>query len=90
VPLTTNAIETFISTKITDLTECNIGNINDEYPKAHNWLISFVGSLIFEGHIQEADRHFLIQLIRKVEMSFDEYHLARETLEEFVQGGNNK
>lgn len=88
MPLTSYAIETFVSAKITGLTESNLADMAKEYPDANSWLTSFVGNVIFRNHIQESDRPFLIQFIRKVEKSFDEYRLAKETLDQFVQEGN--
>ncbi len=88
MPLTSYAIETFVSAKITALTESNIADMAKEYPDADRWLTSFVGNVIFRNHIQESDRPFLIQFIRKVEKSFDEYRLAKEALDQFVQRGN--
>ena len=90
MPFTKYAIDTFISEKITELTECNVENMRSEYPESEKWVSTFMVAVIMMAHVSEEHKHFVIQFIRKVEMCFDEYHLARETLKEYVkERGNN-
>ncbi|MGZ8224079.1 MAG: hypothetical protein ACXW0H_03235 [Methylobacter sp.] len=90
MPFTKYAVETFISKKITEVTECNVADLYTEFPSAKKWLSSFGLMVIFVNQPREEMRPFALQFLRRVEAAFSEYALAREDLQGLVAGSRGK
>lgn len=90
MPLTKYAVETFISKKITEVTECNVADLYAEFPSAKEWLSGFGLMVIFVNQPREEIRPFALQFLRRVETTFSEYALAREYLQRLVLGSRGR
>jgi hypothetical protein len=86
VPFTKYAIEQFISTKITKITECQLADLYAEFPNARTWLSGFGLMVIFVNQPPEEKRAFALQFIRRVEMVLFEYSSARTELQDLISG----
>ena len=88
--LTKYAVETFISKKIIEVTECNAIDICAEFPSAKEWLSGFGLMIIFVNQPREEIRPFALQFLRRIETAFSEYSLAREDLQHLVSGDRGR
>lgn len=80
------AIETFISDKITAVTECNVSDLYAEFPAAKNWVSGFGLMVIYVDQPPIATRPFALQFVRRAEMAFAEYASARDELVGLIIG----
>lgn len=86
MPFTKHAVETFISDKITKVTECNVKDLYAEFPSAKDWVSGFGLMVIFVNQPPEDRRPFALQIVRRTEMAFAEYSRARTELQELISG----
>jgi hypothetical protein len=86
VPLTKYAIETFISSKVTALTECRIANVSAEFPHSANWVSGFGLMVIFVNQPAEAMRPYTLQFVRRTEMAIAEYARMRAEVQDLISG----
>ncbi len=86
MPLSQYAIDTFISSKIKELTECRLADLSAEFPNSKNWLSHFSLAVIFIKPLPAAARPFVIQLVRRTEMAIAEYARMRAELESLLSG----
>lgn len=90
MPFTRYAVETFISDKITKVTECNITDLYAEFPAACDWVSGFGLMVIFVNQPREEVQPFALQFVRRAEMALAEYASAREELRSFVSGNRGR
>jgi hypothetical protein len=86
MPLSKYAIDTFISSKINDLTECRLADLSVEFPNSKNWVSRFGLTVIFVKPVPEAARPFVIQFIRRAEMATAEYGRMRLEIQYLLSG----
>lgn len=86
MPFTRYAIETFISAKITKITECRLADLGAEFPNAKTWVSGFGLMVIFVNQPREEIRPFAFQFVRRVEMVLSEYSSAREEVQDLISG----
>jgi hypothetical protein len=86
VPFTKYAIETFISSKITALTECRLADLSAEFPNSSNWVSGFGLMVIFVNQPPEGMRPFALQFVRRIEMAIAEYARMRAELQNLLSG----
>jgi hypothetical protein len=86
MPLSKYAIDTFISSKINELTECRLADLSAEFPNSKNWLSQFSLAVILIKPFPAAARPFVIQLVRHTEMAIAEYARMRAELEYLLSG----
>lgn len=87
MPFTKYAVDTFISDKVTDVTECMLADLYAEFPDAKNWVSGFGLMVIFNNRPPVQCRPFALQLVRRVEMIFVEYSQARHQLLDLIAKG---
>jgi hypothetical protein len=81
MPLSKYAIDTFISSRIKELTECRLVDLSAEFPNSKNWLSSFALMVIFIKPLPATVRPFIIQFVRRTEMAIAEYARMRVELQ---------
>jgi hypothetical protein len=86
MPFTKHAVETFISAKITAITECRIADLDAEFPAAKDWVSAFGLRVMFNDQPPEKMRPFTLQFIRRVEMALSEYSAARMQIQDLIPG----
>ena len=86
MPFTKHAVETFISAKITAITECRMADLAAEFPAAKDWVSAFGLRVIFNDQPPEKMRPFALQFIRRVEMALSEYSAARMQIQDLISG----
>jgi hypothetical protein len=86
MPLSKYAIDTFISSKITELTECHLTDLSAEFPNSKDWVSRFGLTVIFVKPLPEAARPFVIQFVRRTEMAIAEYARMRVELQYLLSG----
>lgn len=86
MPFTKSAIETFISSKITHLTECRVGDLAGEFPNSGTWVSGLGLVIIFNNQPPDAMRPFVLQFVRRVEMTIAEYTRMRVELQGLLSG----
>jgi hypothetical protein len=86
VPFTKNAVERFISARITKITECRLADLYAEFPNAKTWVSDFGLMVIFVNLPRKEKRAFALQFIRRVEMALSEYSSAREEIQDLISG----
>ncbi len=87
MPFTKYAVDTFISDKVTGVTECTLADLYAEFPDAKNWVSSFGLMVIFNNQPPVQRRPLALQLIRRVEMIFVEHSQARHQLLDLIAKG---
>jgi len=86
MPLSKYAIDTFISSKIKELTECRLADLSAEFPNSKDWVSLFGLTVIVIKPLPEAARPFVIQFIRRTEMAFSEYARMKAELQYLLSG----
>lgn len=86
MPFTKYAIETFISKRVTEITECRLCELSAEFPHANNWVSGFGLMIIFVNQPHAEHRPFALQFVRRVEMALFEYGRVREELRSLLSG----
>lgn len=86
MPFTSYAIDTFISARITKVTECRLADLSAEFPNAKTWVSGFGLMVMFTNQPREEIRPFALQFVRRVEMVLSEYSRAREQLQDLISG----
>jgi hypothetical protein len=79
------AVETFISNKIPQVTECNAKDLAEEFPDAPKWVSGFGLLVMFNDQPPEPHRPFVLRLLTRAQMAFDDYSLARNALLELTK-----
>lgn len=90
MPFTRHAVETFVSDKITKVTECNVSDLYAEFPAARDWVSGFGLMVIFVNQPPEETRPFALQFVRRAEMALAEYASARNELRSLVSGNRGR
>jgi len=90
MPFTKNAVEMFISERITQVTACNAADLYLDFPDAKNWLSKFGLSVVFNNQPPEHIRPFALHFVRRIDMAIAEYALAREALQNLVSGSRGR
>jgi hypothetical protein len=86
MPFTNYAIETFISARITELTDCRITDLGTEFPNASKWVSGFGLCVIFANQPPQETRAFALQFVRRVEMAIAEYVRMRAEIQDLLSG----
>ena len=86
MPFTKYAIETFISSRITELTECRLTDLLTEFPNSGSWVSGFGLMVIFVNQPPAVMRPFALQFVRRVEMAIAEYARMRVELLDLLSG----
>ena len=86
MPFTKYAVETFISSKVTGVTECRITDLSAEFPNSNNWVSGFGLMVIFVNQPPEVMRPFAIQFVRRTEMAIAEYMRMRAEVQDLISG----
>lgn len=87
---TKSAIELFISDKAAAVTKCGAADLKLVVPEAAHWLTNFGLSVIFNDFPPPELRPFAINYIRRVQIAFIEYDLARKEVLILVRDGNGR
>jgi hypothetical protein len=80
------ALDTFISEKIMMITECNLKDMNIDFPNSQKWVSGFGLMVMFQNQPPEDKRHLALQFLRRAEMAFSEYERARISLLDHIKG----
>jgi hypothetical protein len=86
MPFTKDAVELFISDKITAVTVCEAQPIADELSNSKNWISGYGLSVIFNNHPPDRLRPFTIQFLRRFSMAIAEHERMRVELVGLVTG----
>ena len=70
---------------ITELTECNIPELSDQYAKSIGWLHNYILQSTFTISYPEPYHKFAIAFFRKTESAFHEYYNGKTSLQEFIK-----
>lgn len=81
---TRHATDLFLSSKIAQVTVVGASDVSLEFPESGRWVSSFGLSVILCDHPPAQHRQFALQFVRRVEMAFAEYSLARGFLVDLV------
>lgn len=84
------AIDTFISDKVSKVTECNSHDPYDEFPEARDWVSQYIAIVVLVAHPRKEVRPFVLQLLRRSQMALLEYSRACEELSGFVSQHDGK
>ena len=90
MPFTKYAVETFITDKITKVTECSATDVLPEFPSASQWLSGFGLMVMFVDQPRKEIRPFALQFLRRVEMAISEYSQACKELQGLVSGDRGR
>lgn len=90
MPFTKHATDLFISRRISQVTECGARDLSHEFPSSHCWISNVGLSGILCNHPPDHLRPFAIQLLRRIEMAFEDYSLARQALQDHVRGSRGR
>jgi hypothetical protein len=90
MPVTRAGIETFISDKITKVTECNAADLSAEFADSRHWLGDFVLVVILNNRLPEKTRPLALQFLRRIEAAFSEYARGRGELLSLVTGSGGR
>ena len=90
MPLTSYAIRTFISEKVTEVTSSGATDVAIEFPGAIEWLSRFALVAMLRNHVHEQSRPFAIQFLRRSSAALAEYSRAKVELDHFVDGGHGQ
>jgi hypothetical protein len=86
VPFTKYAIDTFISSKVTALSECRIADLAAEFPNSSRWVSGFGLMVMFVNMPPEAMRPFALQFVQRIEMVIAEYSRMRTEVQDLLSG----
>jgi hypothetical protein len=90
VPFTKEAVETFVSDRVTKVTECNVADLRAELPSAQDWVSGFGLMVKFVNQPAPEWRPFALQFVRRSEMAVSEYCLARDALLDLLSGSRGR
>lgn len=90
MPFTRAAVETFISDKVTNVTECNAADIGAEFPNATNWISAYGLMAILVNAYSAEGKALALQFLRRTETAIAEYSIAREALQDLVTGSRGR
>ena len=80
------AIETFISSKVTALTDCRVADLAAEFPNSSEWVSGFGLMVILVDQPPEDMRPFALQFVRRIEMAIAEYARMRSEIQGLLSG----
>lgn len=81
------ALDKFVAQDLSQLTECRMAPLGQEFPNYAAWLQLFVGNWIFIARELPPDKAALaFALIRRVDGAVEDYEEAREHLTQLVTG----
>ncbi|HEX9333136.1 MAG TPA: hypothetical protein VF896_14685 [Anaerolineales bacterium] len=83
MPLTSYALDNFISQQLSQLTESNAPEVSSRFPERKNWVSDFSLNSIFGGAVSKEGRTFSFFFLRRAEAAFAEYEYACEALNAF-------
>lgn len=86
MPFTKFAIESFISSRVTAVTECRLADLSAEFPKSREWVSGFGLMIIFANQPPEEMRPFALQFVRRIEMAIAEYAQMRAEVQDLLSG----
>jgi hypothetical protein len=86
MPLSTYALDNFVSQELSQLTECRAAAIAPELPDCSSWLTSFVLNWIFRIPLPKDKAALAFALIRRAEGAIEDYEEARRHLSSLVTG----
>jgi hypothetical protein len=76
MPLTSYALDTFVSQEVSKLTACTARPFGDEFPNREAWISQFILRRIFHDHVSEQRAPLAFALLRRAEAALDEWELA--------------
>jgi hydroxymethylpyrimidine pyrophosphatase-like HAD family hydrolase len=82
-------LDKYISRDLSNLTIYNIPEISDEN-KQVEFVNTFILSSVFVSQVEEKDRIYIMNFLRKVESTRDCYLQAKENLSEYLQDTDRK
>jgi hypothetical protein len=83
--LTNYTLDTYISHRLSELTECSAPELLTE----SNWLNTFILKTIFHFNLQPKIRAFVFSFIRRSEAACNAYKEAREHLQDYLKTPSN-
>lgn len=90
MPMTTSAVELFISERAAAISVCHVNDMKAKIPESAHWLSNFGLSVIFNDFPPTAMRPFVINFIRRIYAAFIEYDLGRQSMLELVKDGHGR
>jgi hypothetical protein len=90
MPLTKSAVELFISSKVTAVTECGASDIRAKHVESAHWLTTFGMAVIFSDFPPDAMRPFALNFVRRMHAAFLQYGLGREALLDLLKDGDGR
>jgi hypothetical protein len=81
--LSNYALNKYVSSNLSELTENNIQKLQKEL-SSYRWVNSFILTSIFQRQYDEKDRIYILNMLRKVESLFINYHQGGLALDIFL------
>lgn len=84
--LTDNAINTFIAPKLAELTENNAPKIISQFQESQYWVSNFILNSIFGAPLDDKNRKFIFNILRRILNTINEYENGRNNLDSYICG----
>lgn len=88
MPLSSYALDTFVSQELSKLTECRATPIAEDFPYYDSWLTTFAATSISKYKIPGDKAALMFVLIRRAEAAIFDYEEARTHLLALMEGKN--
>ena len=88
--LSDEAIDTFISDKITKITTCGAADVGAEFPARDDWLKGYALTAIFNGSYRHEVRGLGLLIVRRVRSAIDAYDAGRIQLSRVADRARNR
>jgi hypothetical protein len=90
MPFTKFALDSYISDRISAVTEVGATDVSNEYPNYDTWISGFGLSAIFTDSFKPQYKHFILQYIRRTVMCLSHYKVAYVHLQAHVAAKDSR
>ena len=84
MPLSNYSLDQFVSSQLSELTECHTISVSERFPQSAFWVSNFTLNSIIGNPIKEHRRTLSFFFLRRAEAAFTEYERACQALHAFV------
>lgn len=89
VPFSDHALDRFVGTKLSEFAAAEIEDMSNFDPEQGSWVDNSILNNAFRGEHRYPYRQHAFALLRRAEVSFREYELARSQTECYLRGGRS-
>jgi hypothetical protein len=84
MPLSLYSLDKFVSQKLSEFTKLDLPDVYVDFPQSPHWLGNFILNSIFRHQLDNKPKQFFFVFIRRSEMAFYEYAIAKIELKDYL------